>query len=208
MPEINREKDQIWITRNHLLALGVGTTCVAILTFFLGLKLGRSGVGEEEASRPPPLTVDPAGQEELEAVLRQAARAQPPKDFSFPSELPADSVTPPGPEVVDPSASAASVAAPSSGQTVQVADGPVGDVPHGGWSVQIGIYATPADADARMKELSERSLKPYRVAALVDGQSSWRVRVGGYGTQKAAEEAIPGLREKLGVGELTAVPAP
>lgn len=208
MPELSRERDQIWITRNHLLALAVATTCIAVLAFFLGLKLGRSGAGPEEAARPPALTVDPVGQDELEAVLRKAARAQPTPDFSFPSELPKDTVTAPGGGGADPSAATATGATPPPEQVALSADAPVGNVPNGGWSVQIGIYASPAEADARMAELVAAELKPYRVAALVDGQNSWRVRIGGFASQKLAEEAVPALRSKLGLTSLDVVPAP
>lgn len=208
MPELSREKEQIWITRNHLLALAVATTCIALLAFFLGLKLGRSQLGPEEAARPPALTADAARQAELEAVLRQAARGTTPKDFSFPSELPADVVTPPTGEAVDPTAAAATSAPPTAEQAALSADAPTGNVPHGGWSIQVGIYATPAEADQRMAELGEQELKPYRVAALSDGQSSWRVRIGGYGTKEAAESALPELQAKLNLTELSVVAAP
>lgn len=208
MPEINRERDQIWITRNHLLALGVATTCIALLAFFLGLKLGRSRGGPEEEARPPALTVDPMDQEELEAVLRKAARSQPATDFSFPKELPADEVTAPGSETTDAASANTTTAPPPAEQPELSADAPVGNVPNGGWSVQIGIYGTPEEADRRMEELNEQELKPYRVAALVDGQNSWRVRVGGFSSQKAAEEGVETLRGKLGVTALSVVPAP
>lgn len=208
MPEINRERDQIWITRNHLLALGVATTCIALLAFFLGLKLGRAHGGPDEEARPPSLTADPMGQEELEAVLRKAARAQPENDFSFPKELPADAVTPPGSEITDPGSASSTSAAPPTEQPELSAEAPVGAVPNGGWSVQVGSYASPEEADQRITELKEQELKPYRVAALVDGQNSWRVRIGGYSSQKAAEEGVETLRGKLGVTALSVVPAP
>lgn len=210
MPELSREKEQIWITRNHLAALGVATVFIALLAFFLGVKVGSSSAGPEEEARPPALTMDAARQAELEAVLRQAARTAPARDFSFPSELPADSVTPPGAGQSGDAATTGplTTAEPSEAQAALSADAPVGAVPHGGWSVQIGIYATPAEADARMAELVEQELKPYRVAALVDGQNSWRVRLGGYGTREAAEEALPELRAALNLAELSVVPAP
>lgn len=208
MPELSRERDQIWITRSHLLALGVATLCIALLAFFLGLKLGRAGSGPEAAAAPPPLTADADRQAELEAVLRQAARAKPAEDFSFPKDLPADGVTAPGPEQASPEDASTTTVAPPVGQAIQSADAPVGKIPNGGWSVQIGVYATPTAADARMAELEQASLQPYRVAALVDGTNSWRVRLGGYKDRAEAEAALPELQKQLGLSDLSVAPAP
>lgn len=208
MPELSRERDQIWITRSHLLALGVATLCIALLAFFLGLELGRASSGPEAAAAPPPLTADAEHQAQLEAVLRQAARATPTEDFSFPKDLPADGVSAPGPEQASPESASTTTVAPPAGQQVPSADAPVGKIPNGGWSVQIGVYATAEAADARMAELQQASLQPYRVAALADGANSWRVRLGGYKDRAAAEAAMPEIQKQLGISELSVVPAP
>lgn len=208
MPELGRERDQIWITRSHLMALGVATGCIALLSFFLGMKVGRSSASPGEEVRPPGLVADAARQEELEAVLREAARASPKQDLAFPGELPSDSVGAPPAEASEAGAEQATSVAPPPGQALPAAEAPVGDVPHGGWSVQVGTFASAAEADNRMAELKTGGLRAYRVATLVDGQNVWRLRLGGYKTQDEANGALPELRSRLGVSDLTVAPAP
>lgn len=219
MAELTRGPDQIWITRSHLLALAVTTGCIALLSFFLGVSVGRSSAGPGgEGGGADPLVPDASAQQDLEAVLRQAAHKQGAKDdFSFPGDLPTDQVgqLPPETPLAEEGATskAAAPAAPEPGapgaEAPAEADGaPAGDVPSGGWSVIVGSYGSAAGADTRVQELGEAGLKAYRVTALVEGHKAWQVRIGGYSSEASATEALPGLRAQLGISELKLVKAP
>ena len=54
----NHTDRQIWITRSHLAALGITTLFIAILSFFIGLKMGQNQAGPATAATPPPPPVD------------------------------------------------------------------------------------------------------------------------------------------------------
>ena len=213
MAELTRGPDQIWITRSHLLALAVTTGCIALLSFFLGVSVGRSSGGDgASGSGAAPLVPDVGQQENLEAVLRQAAHKQENStDFSFQDDLPTEQVgelppeTPPA-EVGATSNAAAPVPAPSA--PVVAIEPPSGAVPSGGYAVQVGAYGSAAGADTRVTELTEAGLKAYRVTAMVDGHKAWQVRIGGFSTEAAAKEALPGLRAQLGISDLKPTPAP
>ena len=213
MAELTRGPDQIWITRSHLLALAVTTVCIALLSFFLGVSVGRSSAADGgSGGGAAPLVPDASQQENLEAVLRQAARKQEnTADFSFQNDLPTDAVgdlppeTPPA-EVGATSTAPAPVAAPAA--PAEVIDPPTGAVPSGGYAVQVGAYGSAAGADTRVTELSEAGLKAYRVTAMVDGHKAWQVRIGGFSTEGHAKEALPGLRAQLGISDLKVMAAP
>lgn len=177
-----RRPDQIWITRSHLLAIALTTLCIALLSFFLGMRAGRSMAGGGAAVGPPPLVADAARQEQLETLLRKVPGQG--GDFSFPKDLPAD--IPPGSEVL----------------------APTGDVPTEGWAVQVGSFPTADEADARVAELAQKGLKAYRVAAMADGKRWFRVRVGGYANEAEANKAIPDLRALGGAEPLETTAAP
>ena len=66
----NHPDRQIWITRSHLAALGVTTLFIAILSFFIGLKMGQNQAGPATAAAPPPLLPDPEKEDALEELLR------------------------------------------------------------------------------------------------------------------------------------------
>ena len=177
-----RRPDQIWITRSHLVAIGMTTLCVAILSFFIGMSVGRSSAGGGGVPGPAPLVADAGKQEQLETLLRKVPGQG--DNFSFPKDLPAD--VPPGAEVLAPK----------------------GDVPAGGWAVQIASFPTADEADARVAALAQAGLKAYRVAAIADGQRWFRVRVGGYATEADANKAIPDLKAQEGSEPLATTPAP
>ena len=85
----NHTDRQIWITRSHLAALGITTLFIAILSFFIGLKMGQNQAGPATAATPPPLLPDPEKEDALEELLRQVEDSQAlvSADLSFPSAL-------------------------------------------------------------------------------------------------------------------------
>lgn len=216
--DIPRRADrQIWITRSHLMALGVANLCVASLAFLIGLQVGKRG-GEEPgpvAAATASFLPDPTQEDALEALLREVEYAQSAISPSgravtderadhmvFPEvltgEVAIQAVTPTEPPTP------AAVAVEPRPETAPTEEAPA----KAGWSVQIASYPTLAEAEAKMAELSERKLQVYRVAALVDGTTWYRVRVGGYPDRQAAETARQGLAARLGSSDLIVASAP
>ncbi len=89
-----------------------------------------------------------------------------------------------------------------------VAPAPVGVVPTSGWAVQVGQHADSADADRYVATLKAANLAAYKVVALVDGQATWRVRIGGFSSKEAASAALPGVASKSGAANALVTPAP
>lgn len=218
----SRAQPQIWITRSHLMALGVATCCIALLAFLVGLQVGRSQAASAEvlADAPLPLTPDADHEESLEALLREVEYARSavgpggvlasdaPPDLSFPGLL----------EPVDPVLSLPKQASAGVGATLVVGDPETAPAapaapaaverPGGGWAVQIASYPTAEEADASVAALAEAGHKAYRVAALVDGQTWFRVRIGGFQTKAAAEMERRVLEDSLGSDDLLLAEAP
>lgn len=220
-----RNNRQIWITRSHLMALGIATSCIALLAFLVGLQVGRSQAASAEvaSTAPLPLTPDTTQEEALEALLREVEMARatvgPNLDggstpsaevsLSFPELLQPDA-----PELGlpdgDAAAAGASVATadPAAAPTPPAGGGAEGAVPQSGWSVQVASYPTLSEADAALASLAADGHEAYRVAALVDGQNWYRVRIGGFSSKTRAESMRRELQEKLGSTDLILAEAP
>jgi len=222
-PGSSRARDrQIWITRSHLAAIGVSSLLIATLAFLVGMQVGRrqSEVVPSVASAgPSPFLPDPADEEALEALLREVEFAQasiaPTGEMVTPEradrlvfpevlsgEVSVQTVTPQeapaGPvNLVGPRPEIAPTYAPNAGAAVTT-----------GWSVQVATTPDAATADARVAALTEQKLKAYRVGALVDGQTWYRVRVGGFTSRKEAETARERLAIQLGAPDLVVAEAP
>lgn len=218
MPDLPRATPahQIWITRGHLAALAVATTAIAVLAFLVGFQVGRGKSGATDAAEAPPTAAflpDATDQEALEALLREVERAQQPSDPSqaprdvtfnhdLPHEVPSEIPTAPPAPQVDSLVAGDPAAAPSP----PVDPGP--GAPTSGWAVQIASYAGAAEADAHVAALQEQDLAAYRVAALVDGATWYRVKVGGFSSREEASEQRGELATRLGLEDLVVSPAP
>ena len=217
MADRSRANRQIWITRSHLVALGMATCCIALLAFLVGLQVGRAQAAAAEvvAEAPLPLTPDVSKEVALEALLREVEVARSSvgvvpgaeSDLTFPNlqepvrpvlKLPAD-----GAGVARPTRVAA---APGSAPEAPKVKAPA--APVGAWSVQIASHPSPDEADAVIATLQETGHEAYRVAALVDGQTWYRVRVGGFDSKARAEVARQALLAELGSDDLLLTVAP
>lgn len=221
MADRTRANRQIWITRSHLVALGLATCCIALLAFLVGLQVGRAQAAAAEvvAEAPLPLTPDVSKEEALEALLREVELAQasmggasapPPEDLTFPALL-----EPVEPALALPKAAGSSVGAttatPAPGQAPAPpaqATAPEAPAAATGWAVQIASHPTTAEADALIAQLKEGGHAAYRVAALVDGQTWHRVRIGGFSSKARAEVARRSLADELEAPDLLLTEAP
>lgn len=209
---------QLRITHGHLAALAVSTVSVAVLAFLVGVQVGRRAapVATEEASpAEQPLLPDAADTQALARLLREVELAQGTFD---PSGAPAPALTQTNltfPAVLGDQATAAPTADAAAAASVSV-DAPPGEPPRApsqappvsGWAVQVGSYPSQAEAEIRIAELQDHGVSAYRVAALVDGQTWHRVRVGGFSDRDRAEAARATLADDLGSPDLLLAEAP
>ena len=218
MPDLPRpaSSNQIWITRGHLAALAVATSAIAVLAFLVGVEVGRAG---NDAPPPDDTTAtaaflpDATDQEALEALLREVERAQQQadptlvaRDVTFNHDLPHE--TPPEIPTELPVIPTDSVVGDDPLDAPQPPVDPGPGAPTDGWAVQIASYADVAEADAHVARLREQELAAYRIAALVDGTTWYRVRVGGFTSREQANEERSALATTLGLGDLMVSPAP
>lgn len=206
--------DRIWITRGHLAALGVSTFAIAVLSFLVGLEVGRSGQSKETEpgqAAAAAFLPDVADDQALELLLREVEQAraskEPPPAVDFNSELaqPVPTVTTQG----DTPSSVVTDVQPGGAPPVPpIPPAPDAAPPIGGWAVQVASYADLAEADQHVAQLKELGHSAYRVEALVSGTPWFRVRIGGFETRASAETARLGLVEQLGVPDLVLAPAP
>jgi len=210
---------QIWITRGHLAALATTTLFIAVLSFFVGLRIGQSSGGVPVQAAAPLLLPDPEKEDNLEALLRQVELAQASAagdvvtssgtggDLTFPEALAAGE-QPPTPLDSLPGIDRASAITPPASLTAPtpaaVPPLPVKE----GWSIQAFSFDNTAEATEKVTQLTEAGWPTYQVTALVKGENWHRVRVGGYPTKEDAAEASAELASGLGLDDLMIAEAP
>lgn len=169
---------QLDLTRGHLFALGALSVAMATLAFFVGVQLGRSQAPEAPPRPTDGLVPDEVRAGDLEAPLARVEERQS-AALAFPTALP---------EAMVPSAS----------------DG----VPSGGWAIEVAQSHREEDAQRLVDTLRAAELPAYRVASLVDGKLSHRIRVGGYASAGTARNAAVEVASRAGAVEGRVVPAP
>lgn len=214
------------ITRAHLFALGAMSLTMAVLSFFIGLKLGQHDAPPSEGPVVKALLDEEARTGNLEALLMKVEAAQAQERLVFPEELAKSA--PPLPPLPDPDAppvdpTAVVEAAPKPDPIVQPEVAPVShaelagdkrpssasdEVPKSGWAIQVADRADAQDAERLVATLRTAGLAAYRVEALVDGHPEHRVRVGGYSSQDAAKAALVEVGGRAGASDASVVHAP
>jgi cell division protein FtsN len=207
---------QLRITHGHLAALGVTTASVAVLAFLVGVQVGRRAAPvAEEAPAAAEDALLPDGQEAeaLARLLREVELSQGSFDPTGAPALTRTTLT--FPSVLGEQTTAAPAKGGAGNASVAVA-APAGEPPRApsmappvsGWAIQVGSYPTQAEAEARIAELTGHGVSAYRVAALVDGQTWHRVRVGGFSDRDRAESARAALATNLDEPDLLLAEAP
>lgn len=217
------------LTRNHLYALGALSLSLAVLSFLVGLQLGRGDAVPTVAAAPPGLITDEVRTGALEVLLARVEQANASESaLRFPEELPHSD---PRPVPVDPSqvpVEGAPAGEPAPVEPVAVPlDLPaearpgsasvagaasvaptVDQVPAGGWAIQVGEFPAEADAARNVETLQAAGLAAYKVVSLVGGQTRWRVRIGGFDSKATATADLGAIASKAGAAEPAVVPAP
>jgi septal ring-binding cell division protein DamX len=71
--------------------------------------------------------------------------------------------------------------------------------PHDGYTIQILSTPSRPDAEHMAQDYTNRGYQGYVSDITIDGKTHYRVRIGFYGTEAAAKDALSQLKEKEGV---------
>ncbi len=167
------------MSRAHLFALAALAMSMSVLTFFIGVQLGRKEVPAAPTAAQAPLIRDDVRSGDLEVLLTRVEQARGDPTLTFPGDLPRSEL-------------------PSSSDAV----------PHSGYAIEVAAEPTAADAQRLVETLRAAGLAAYRVAALVDGRPEHRVKVGGYTTEESAVAAIPEVKSRAGTEHASVSAAP
>ncbi|MDP2309270.1 MAG: SPOR domain-containing protein [Pseudomonadota bacterium] len=217
--------NQLPLSRNHLYALGTLSVALAVLSFFVGFQAGRGQVVAPSAPAVARFVPDEVAAGDLEVLLagvEQANVGEAP--LGFPAELPRTDmalVAPPAlgeggvlvPVVAPPPPPNPFPAEARPGLVEVGADAPTvapskGDIPTSGWSIQVAEQPLEEDALRQVETLQAAGLSAYKVVALVNGASVWRIRIGGYSSKDTATAALAGVSSKAGAAGATVTRAP
>ena len=210
-------KRQFWITSPQLAALGVITLSLAAVAFFLGLMVGRGQAGTsdrdvEKNLNPGLVSADVESDTitELLARVEEAAeqhRVEP--ELAFPEALVEEELQPRLPQeqpVAEAEPMVVGADSAPSNDPVQPPseeeEEPGSEVPDEGWAVQVASYPTSEEARRHLARLQAGGHTAYLIAALVKGQTWYRVRVGPYPTKEEARGAQASLSQALGRSDL------
>ena len=217
---------QLQLTRGHLYALGSLSLALALLAFFVGLQTGRNEAPPPASPTVSPLVSAEARSGDLEVLLAKVEQANAPAErLAFPAELPkseppptplppADPAAPPPPvepvaAPVDPFPAEAKTGTASVAPSVPASMAqPLDGVPASGWAIQVASRADENDAQVLVETLRAAGLAAYRGVALVDGATTWRIRVGGYASKDAATAAMTAVASRAGSTDPRVLPAP
>lgn len=207
---------ELWLTRGHLAALGTSTVLIAVLAFMLGFKVGlRSAAATPVVAEAPSLLPAAGDRDSLEALLREVEQAQ--RERASAQANAAQLTFPTALRGADASMALDASPVDASAVAVVPADGDAATAPTpstefapptSGWAIQVASYPNAAEADLQVATLREGGAQAYRVAALIDSQNWFRVRVGGFATKKDASDALPAVSAAVGAEGLIIVEAP
>ena len=207
---------EIRITQSHLAALAVVFVSIASLTFLLGMQVGKLGGVRVEVEDSVPYTPDPLAEDRLESMLREVELARATlapandSDLRFPEaltgtsnvQLPASGASPDDAEADKVTAAPLADARPAAPTAADEA------LPTTGWSVQISTTRDIDTARQHRDNLIEAGWPAYVVSSFVDGQSWYRVRVGGFPDAAEADRARGKLSLSLGQDAFALTVAP
>ena len=114
-------------------------------------------------------------------------------DYLFPEELTKDDILP---LPTEPERSTETTQVASGDDEQAIPDLPSTPLPRSGWSVQVGAYPNLGEAEEHVKRIIEEGQQGYIVTASVNGDTWYRVRIAGYPTKAAAQEAKKALQIK------------
>lgn len=189
-----RRAHDLWISRSHLYAYGLGAACAVLAAFGFGYYAGRASV--EVPHLPPELVSETPDRELVELLARVDAAGTPDggvRDLTFPDELAGSGEPPALPDGDEP------------GGAVRV-EGSIADLPERGdvpprgrWTLTAASVEDRAEAERLAATLRERDVDAWVAPEQLDGQTRYRVGVGGWGSRSEAEEALESMRTSVSI---------
>ena len=194
---------EIQLSNGSLIAAFLVAAAVGVTVFVLGVMVGRGQAPQAlpEAGWTEPLAANgggdsgPAPMQEAEPIVdidtENAALGTDGTgtDDAGTDDTGTDATAPPFEDRVGEDEAAA-----ASGQPAAPAGLPTNDPAlASGWVVQVKSTENVQEARVLQEELSKSGFPSFMVQADVRGQSTWRVRVGRYGTQADAEQVAAAL---------------
>lgn len=195
-PPRPRER-QLLLTRGHLYALAAMSLALSVLTFFLGVQIGREQAPPAPEQLAHPLVEAEARTADLEVLLNKVDQRQPgSQPLQFPASLPVSTLPP---------------AVPGEGAMVPPG-APVlpqgGVLPRGGFAIQLGTASSSEAADQELERLNKAGVGAYWITNIVDGQPTIFLRVGGFSSEKLATDSLVSVANTAGARNAKVVPAP
>ncbi|MCB9694239.1 MAG: SPOR domain-containing protein [Alphaproteobacteria bacterium] len=190
-----RRAHDLWISRSHLYAYGASAALAVLTAFGAGFVAGRSSV-DVPAAPPAELASATPDRQLVELLARVDAAATPDggvRDLTFPDTLTGEAGDG---EVPQPPEEPGAVGLPG----VPAALPERGDVPpHGRWTLTAASVPDREEADRLASALRERDLAAWVAPEQLDGETRYRVGVGGWGSKSEAEEALEKLRAQVSI---------
>ena len=217
------KKGEFWISTHQIASLSVMAIALTVLAFFIGVFIGR---GQSNNTAVVPIdnssTASLIGQDlendtltELLARVEAAAATRadtiataPPLRFS--EELVAEDMVVDIPEEVEEEDIEVEVlpasTTPEPPEVESAVETLLANAPLEGWAVQVGSNPSLDDAVRRQEELLSMGIETYVVAALVGGNTWYRIRVGPFETRADASERKNGLLSELNQDDIIVTP--
>ncbi len=195
MTELIRERNahDLWISRSHLWAVGVGVFLALGISFLGGYTLGSRRV--EPRLAEPTLTGQVGDDDLVELLARIDASSDPTGGLgalSFPEELASAEASPTLPDARQ-EADGSALVQPGFEEVA----GEVDPVPPGTWTIRVASFAQRDEADRLKSALIERELAAWQRLERVGGEATYQVSVGGYPDERAARTALVALKASL-----------
>jgi DedD protein len=204
------------------LLMGGGVIVVLLLTFALGIAVGRSWLPKREPDHAAEPSRKPAAPVARRSGLTDPAPERPPQEkLTFYQTLtapmntvpvPAKASVPAKPEPAKPAGPAervsndrSGVASPTSlpnldkpAASAERASAPrTGEVRNGDWAVQVGVFKDRSQAESVRRPLAASGFDAYLTAVPVaDGQTHYKVRMGSFKTREEAGRMAERVRQE------------
>jgi len=204
--ERRRAARDLWISRGHVKAALVGAFVLSSASFAMGYLLGRDPSATEQADTVAFLEQVP-GEDLVELLARVEANRAPDGAVSaltFPDAL-AGAALPQGPVAPGPSSDA-----PPVDYVAPEAQGPeaLPAPPVGSYTIEVAHQATLDGAEALAAELVVEDVASWVGARIVDGELTYVVSLGAFGSERAAEAALAELEGHPELGDAAVRPIP
>ena len=175
------------ITKRHIAAASITTLTLSLFTGVVGYQSGRKLSVHSEKPSAVSLLPDVKHQETLEALLveiEQTEHIRADHDYQFVRELQKDQ---PISIPEKPNSLVTETTIDSSDANISVPELPSNPLPSGGWAIQVASFPTMGEANDESLKWNDRGQSAYVVAAALQGDIWYRVRIAGYADKAQAE---------------------